>query len=215
MRPISIDQSHQVVATLLSNTDWGHVDFETSALQDLVIRNPKEAGRQFTSFLQKGCRMMVANLSTFKTIKLGTLKDFSAIQKAIISSGCIINDDADDALVRKSFTLATQEVEIELVRVTSSELGLKGGGACYLDIYKRAQLLGLDVCPAEVGPQLRLQYIDQPKGELLRIAMKPFNHFPGGAFYVDNTARGMSLSFYLGHPDPQWYGDADWVFVRR
>lgn len=51
---ITIDESHQVVATLVVNTAWETIDFNNSGLQDFIIRNPKEAGRQFTAFLKNG-----------------------------------------------------------------------------------------------------------------------------------------------------------------
>ena len=54
MGKITIDQSHQVIATLVVNTDWEKIDFNNSGLQDFIIRNPKEAGRQFTAFLKNG-----------------------------------------------------------------------------------------------------------------------------------------------------------------
>lgn len=59
MGQITVDQSHQVVAILITNTAWGEIDFEKTGLQDLVIRNPKEAGRQFTAFLKNGGKMIV------------------------------------------------------------------------------------------------------------------------------------------------------------
>jgi len=59
MGPITIDQSHSVMATLAVNTEWTGIDFEASGLQDLIVRNPKEAGRQFTAFLKNGGKVLV------------------------------------------------------------------------------------------------------------------------------------------------------------
>lgn len=57
MGQITTDQSHQILSTLSTNTDWTSIDFEGSDLQNLVVRSPKEAGRQFTTFLRNGGRM--------------------------------------------------------------------------------------------------------------------------------------------------------------
>ncbi len=46
------------------------------------------------------------------------------------------------------------------------------------DVYKRARHVGLGLCPAEVGPQLRLDYGNQPLGEALDIAMEPVAETP-------------------------------------
>lgn len=59
MGQITTDQSHSVMATLALNTEWSEIDFEGSNLQELIIRNPKEAGRQFTAFLKNGARLIV------------------------------------------------------------------------------------------------------------------------------------------------------------
>lgn len=58
MGQITVDQSQQVVATLIQNADWRSIDFDLARLQDLVIRDPKEAGRQFTTFLKNGGRIV-------------------------------------------------------------------------------------------------------------------------------------------------------------
>jgi hypothetical protein len=47
------------------------------------------------------------------------------------------------------------------------------------DIYARAVALGFELCPAEVGPTLRLNYLDQPLGEFLRIAMQSVSRYDG------------------------------------
>ena len=58
MGQITVDQSHQIVATLVTNTAWEEIDFEGAGLQNLVIRNPREAGWQFTVFLKNGGRIV-------------------------------------------------------------------------------------------------------------------------------------------------------------
>jgi len=212
MGQITIDQSHQVMATLAVNTVWDEVDFEESGLQDLVIRNPKEAGRRFTDFLKNSGRLAVTSFATFKTIKLGTLKDANAICKAITDAGVRIN-----ILNQPAFTVATEETEVELVVASVAELGFKDG-AEYSVICERAKQLDLELCPAEVGPQLRLQYLDQPNGEWLRIAMEPIT-FSDGNLCLFGVGR-VSNEFWLdssrnGRPGGFWLGLSRFVFVRR
>lgn len=59
MGRITTDQSHQVMATLAVNANWSQIDFEGSGLQDLIIRDPKEAGVQFGAFLRNGGRVII------------------------------------------------------------------------------------------------------------------------------------------------------------
>jgi hypothetical protein len=57
------------------------------------------------------------------------------------------------------------------------------------------------LCPAEVAPQLRLQYPDQPPGEFLRIAMAPIATNRGDVgFVVGNGGLGLLLIGADGRP---------------
>jgi hypothetical protein len=47
------------------------------------------------------------------------------------------------------------------------------------DLYRRALQLGLELCPAEGAPQLRLEYLNQPVGEFLHVAMRPIATYGG------------------------------------
>jgi hypothetical protein len=86
-------------------------------------------------------------------------------------ANCRIEDFANDIISMSTFTVASEEVEVDLVKKTVSELGFNG--AKYEDICGLGIALGLQLCPAEVGPQLRLQYIDQPlTDEVVCIAME-------------------------------------------
>jgi len=64
MAQITIEEFGQVIATLITNTDWKSIDFKTSGLQKSVIRNPVEAGRQFALFLSNGGRVIIMETMT-------------------------------------------------------------------------------------------------------------------------------------------------------
>lgn len=59
MGQINCDQSHQIMAILATNTDWKSIDFAGLGLQGSIIRNPEEAGVQFTAFLKNGARVII------------------------------------------------------------------------------------------------------------------------------------------------------------
>ena len=152
----------------------------------------------------------------WKTIKLGTgFKNADDFRKAIKQSGMFIGDWGNDILGKPAFTAATEETEVDLVLVTVADLGFKDG-AKRSDIYNRAIELGLQLCPNEVGPQLRLQYKDQPKGEWMFIGMEPITDSDGHlrVFYVGRYGDGgLYLYGYHGYPDVFWRGHYRFVFV--
>lgn len=155
-------------------------------------------------------------LKVFKTIKLGTngLKTADDFRKAIKDKGMRIGDYADDILGKPAFTVATEETEIDLVVVSVAELGFKNG-ATREQIYIRAKELGLDTCSAEVGPQLRLQYKNQPMSEWLLIAMEPITASVGDLEVFCVYRDGIDFWLYSDFDDPAlvWGPDDRWVFV--
>lgn len=152
----------------------------------------------------------------WKTIKLGTgLITADDFRRALKAGNCRIGDWGNDILGMRAFTAAGKETEVDLVVLSVAELGFKDG-AYRKDIYRQALKLGLELCPAEVGPQLRLQYKDQPNGEWLRIAMEPIAG-SGGFLRVFSVVRGRDglwLSGDYGNPDFFWFSSYRWVFVR-
>jgi len=165
--------------------------------------------------LQEALRQALCRFKTFKTIKLGTKKSVKAIRQAIADTGCYISGWANDILGQFAFTAATKETEVELVVVSVAELGFKDE-AKYSVICKRAQQLGLALCPAEVGPQLRLQYPDQPKGEWLHVAMEPITDSVSNLslFIVVHNDDERLLYGDHGRPDCLWGAGDRFVFVR-
>ena len=159
----------------------------------------------------------IPDFKVWKTIKLGTgLKTAGDFRKAIKDNKMRISDWANDILGKPKFKVAEKETEIDLVLVTVAELGFKNG-ATREQIYARAKELDLDLCPAEAGPQLRLQYKDQPNGEWLVVAMEPITDSVGGLylFYVERSDSDLWLHSYYVHPDDVWDAGARFVFSRR
>ncbi|MBI2099358.1 hypothetical protein HYT45_03025 [Candidatus Uhrbacteria bacterium] len=152
----------------------------------------------------------------WKTLRLGTgLKTAADFRGALQDSGHRIGEWASDILGKCSFKASLIEMEVDLVVTTVAELGFKNG-ATRENIYKRALEFGLKLCPPEVGPQLRLQYTDQPWGEWLLIGMEPIAA-SGGYLRVFSVVRddgGLWLDSYFGYPGSVWYGSDRWVFVR-
>lgn len=153
------------------------------------------------------------SLPTWKTIKLGTYKSVSEIREALKTKGFRTSEWGDVALGQ--IVLSPAETEIELVTATVEQLGFKDA-AVYGTIMNRIQELGFSLCPPEVGPELRLQYPDQPEGEWLLIAMNPIAG-SDGTHRVFNVVANDGSRWLLGgfgSTSRWWHRGARWVFVR-
>jgi len=76
------------------------------------------------------------------------------------------------------------KTDVELVLLSAADLGVESESSL-ADVYKRARQVGLELCPAEVGPQLRLDYRNQPLGEVLHMA----NFSPSGLLLLGSDGR--------------------------
>jgi hypothetical protein len=142
---------------------------------------------------------MKNKFKTWKTIKLGTYKNADELCNALRGSGIsTINKTVENVIQRDPEFIIASEKEIKLINISVAEIGFPNG-ANYGDILSKAEELGLSLCPSEVGPQLHLQYKDQPKSELLRIAMEP-------VWYFFNPSAGCGWVIFIvdGSNDPRW-----------
>lgn len=155
-----------------------------------------------------------ASTVVWRTIKLGTYKSVKTLRMALERADNRVSDWATDILAKPAFTVASEVTEVDLVILSVEELGFKEG-ACYKDIYARAKELGLELCPAEVGPQLRLQYPDQTPGEWLRVAMEPITGLAGDPilFGVERRGSGRWLDARWGSSGGVWDSGDRFVFV--
>jgi len=204
--------------TTLRRLACGALVFAASATAALAAEG---AGRPATT----------AAPAVWRTVALGTYRSVNVLREALdttqcglaeptASAGprtprCVLGESAAEAIGRPAFSLSRTRSEINLAVVTVSQLGFPEG-ASLADVYARARQIGLELCPAEVGPLLRLQYLDQPLGEFLHVAMKPIAAYGGGLvdFTLANTGAGLTLLGGDGRPDLVMHPGVRFVFVR-
>ena len=156
------------------------------------------------------------DVPVWKTVTVGTFADSFALSNALDSVGCSIGNSAGEILGRPTFTLSATKTSVELFAVSAAELGFQTDTASLADIYARAKQLGFGLAAAEIGPQLRLQYFDQPIGEFLIIGMEPLRTWKGEPVIltVANGGAGLILIGQDGSADAQISVLSRFLFVR-
>jgi hypothetical protein len=158
----------------------------------------------------------VADLPIWKHITTGTFNNVNAMRAALETAHVHIGDTANEVLGRPAFSWSHTKIESDLVVVAVADLGFGERGASLARIYARAVRLGLELCPAEVAPYLRLQYLQQPVGEILQIAMSPVATYHGDPvdLAVADGGEGLLLVGGEGRSDRIASGAVRFVFVR-
>lgn len=84
------------------------------------------------------------------------------------------------------------------------------------ELFAKAEEFGLELCPAEVGPQYRLQQTDQPMEDWFYIGMKPLvASGDPSVFKLAHAGHGLWLSLDWAGPDYLWRLDDEFVFRFR
>ena len=156
----------------------------------------------------------IAAFPVWKTVRLGGYADVNALREALDSGdcgtarqpplvtrianavdiSCRLGESAAEIIGRPAFRLSRERRDVAVVLVSVAQLGF-AADPTLADIYARAQMRGLALCPAELAPYLRLQYRDQPLGEFLRVAMAPIATYAGEPtdLTVANGGSGLLL----------------------
>ncbi len=124
-----------------------------------------------------------------------------------------VSDWANQLLDSKDFTVLESTETYDLVRLTVKDLGFPNG-ATTDEIYRRALDLGLDLCPAEVGPNLRLS---NSGDDWMYIAMKQIADRDGYPGVFDLGRGGDALGLHVGgaRPTRGWGSGNQFVFSLR
>jgi hypothetical protein len=105
--------------------------------------------------------------------------------------------------------------DVELAVLSAADLGVESDQSSLAEVYQRARQAGLELCPAEVGPQLRLDYRNQPLGEALDIAMEPVATYSGDPTILTlvNWGTGLMLIGRDGRPESMVFRKSRFVFA--
>lgn len=124
-----------------------------------------------------------------------------------------ISDWANQLLEHSDFTVLEKTERADLVRLTVKDLGFDQG-ATTDEVYKKAEEFGLELCPAEAGPRLRLS-MDDPTWML--IAMKQIRVRGGDPrmFNLHSGGDGLRLDAYGAGPEDGWDAGSQFVFLLR
>lgn len=138
----------------------------------------------------------------------------TALEKELVRDGIKISEYAKDMLRSKEFIKSEHKEQIALVRLRVQDLFPDAKMHTTKEIYDRAELLGLALCPHEVGPQYRLKYTDQPLGEWFWIGMESITDRDGGprVFRLARDGDGLWLYSTWAEPAAEWDPDGTVVF---
>ena len=165
---------------------------------------------------EQALRLPIIERPAWKVIKPGAYKSADDYRKALKETGFRVGDLANDMMKQPAFKIVDEPIDVELVLVTVAELGFPQG-ATRKDIYDKALSLGLQLCPPEIGPALRLDYQDQPSGEYILVGMEPIVDSGGGpdVFRVKHDGSDQWLNADYDLPAFVWHADRRWVFCRK
>ncbi|AOH56574.1 helicase [Peribacillus muralis] len=99
-----------------------------------------------------------------RTVEVGGLTKSQLIHK-LQQYSILMNDYGERLLADDKFTTSDTKYSLQTVELTVGDLGFPHG-ATTAQIFKKASELGFELCPLELGPHLRLGYLDQPEGYL-------------------------------------------------
>ena len=137
------------------------------------------------------------------------------ILRCLAQNAIKLNDYARDLFADPEFKTSSEARDVRLALVSLPEIGLPNGGR-FDDILSQASNVGLEPCPLEVAPHLRLSYLGQILGPYLTVASSVFRSDPlaPNGFYLRRHEDGLWLRGYNADYDHVYAPDfTDFVFM--
>jgi len=163
-----------------------------------------------------------------RIVEVGGLTKSQLIQK-LQQYSILINEYGEKMFTDKKFTTSDTKYSLKTVELSVMDLGFPDG-ATTAQLFKRARELGLGLGPLELGPHLRLEYLDQPEGYSENASQQ--NKAPSGSITIaseiltkeDDFPQGFYLrringvSWLRGYIADQlhvWKPEDNFIFVKE
>lgn len=132
------------------------------------------------------------------------------LETALDEMGCN-TEEGRYMMQRSEFKTTSAPEPIDLVRLQVKDLFNDQEDHTKDEIYQKAKELGLDICPAEVGPHFRLSYTNQPEREWILIAMEPILNSEDklSIFSVQNSFKANFEPGYQMKLSYSYYAESD------
>lgn len=166
-------------------------------------------------------------LANTKTIEIGGQTKWQLIQK-LQAHSISMNEFGEKLICDDKFTTSESKYSLTIIELSVRNLGFPNG-ATMPQLFKQATDLGLELCPLELGPYLRLEYLDQPEGNItdsfqlnqapsgsITIASQIVtddDDFPKG-FYLRKIDGVLWLRGYLADDLHVWNPDDQFIFSQ-
>ena len=187
-------------------------------LTDLLDKLSGEDGEQWlrglNKFLRKEDPWEMKEFLVWRTLTIGGVPKDELQTR--LGDGFFVSDWAEDVMSKPEFITALEPYEIHLARVKVKDLGFKEEPTI-TELFARIREVG-DLCPAEVGPHLRIADKDQPKSTWYWVAMDPVTASGGDpdVFSVRRSGGGRRwLDAGGADPGRHWDLEDEVVFCLR
>ncbi|MDQ6597945.1 helicase [Bacillus salipaludis] len=129
-----------------------------------------------------------------KTVEVGGLTKSQLLQK-LQQHSILMNELGERLFADDKFTFSDTIYSVRAVELKVRDLGFPEG-ATIPQLFEKANKVGLKLCPLELGPHLRLEYLDQPEGH----SGKPFwrHRAPYGSVTIASEILSEDVDFPKG-----------------
>ena len=174
----------------------------------------------YTSFPRKKIRREdVVHGGKFEdelTSEIETIFNISNYGKSMLESKEFVKSLYDNTEAPRAQRVLKKPEKMTLITLAVADLGFKSS-ATTDQIYERAQILGLELCPADTGPNYLLKYRNQPLNEWMFIGMQQITVSDGypRVFELKLDGGGLWLLGGWAQPGHEWRPDSRFVFRLR